>query len=323
MQSVTGSMMSVSGSSRLPLAHAFRATAYAVAGSGRSWAIDQPVAEDHDSGVLDKQPDMPSILTWHQPPFASATTSKLPLFAQSSTASSLVSSARTGLQKAVSVNVGRSSVGHTSVTGNHMIVRSYATGNHREIQVPDFSAYRRPSTSDPNRKSERDGGRAFTYLMTGTALASSVTFGKWFGGTLVATWSASKDVLAMAKIEVNLKDIPAGKNVTLKWRGKPLFIKHRTQEEIEKERAVDVSQLRDPQRDEERVRGDPKWLVLLGVCTHLGCVPIAGQGEFGGYYCPCHGSHYDAAGRIRKGPAPLNLEVPEYSFLDDNTLVVG
>ena len=96
--------------------------------------------------------------------------------------------------------------------------------------------------------------------------------------------------------------------MTFKWRGKPLFIRHRTAAEIEAEVSCDPATLRDPQSDAERVK-DPEWLVILGVCTHLGCVPIANAGEFGGYYCPCHGSHYDASGRIRKGPAPLNLEV--------------
>ena len=96
--------------------------------------------------------------------------------------------------------------------------------------------------------------------------------------------------------------------MTFKWRGKPLFIRHRAAAEIEQEVACDPATLRDPQSDAERVK-DPAWLVILGVCTHLGCVPIANAGEFGGYYCPCHGSHYDASGRIRKGPAPLNLEV--------------
>lgn len=134
--------------------------------------------------------------------------------------------------------------------------------------------------------------------------------------------SASADVLAMAKIEIKLSDIPEGKSVTFKWRGKPLFIRHRTAAEIAQEQSVPVTSLRDPQHDSERTK-NPEWLVVLGVCTHLGCVPIANSGDFGGYYCPCHGSHYDASGRIRKGPAPLNLEVPEYVFPTDNTLLVG
>lgn len=104
--------------------------------------------------------------------------------------------------------------------------------------------------------------------------------------------------------------------------GKPLFIRHRTASEISAEQSVAVANLRHPQHDNERVK-NPEWLVVLGVCTHLGCVPIANAGDFGGYYCPCHGSHYDASGRIRKGPAPLNLEVPEYTFPEDNLLVVG
>ena len=156
----------------------------------------------------------------------------------------------------------------------------------------------------------------------------------------VLSWSASQDVLALAKIEVKLGDIPEGKNMTFKWRGKPLFIRHRTAQEIADVAAVDPATLRDPQSDAERVK-DSEWLIILGVCTHLGCVPIANAGEFGGYYCPCHGSHYDASGRIRKGPAPLNLEVrkqfcakcgsssflpfqvPYYEFPEEGTVVVG
>lgn len=138
----------------------------------------------------------------------------------------------------------------------------------------------------------------------------------------ISSMSASADVLALAKIEVKLSEIPEGKSVTFKWRGKPLFIKHRTGDEISIEQGVPVGSLRDPQHDNERVQ-NPKWLVVIGVCTHLGCVPIANAGDFGGYYCPCHGSHYDASGRIRKGPAPLNLEVPAYVFADDDTLIVG
>lgn len=134
--------------------------------------------------------------------------------------------------------------------------------------------------------------------------------------------SASADVLALAKIEIKLSDIPEGKSVTFKWRGKPLFVRHRTGAEISTEQSVNVGDLRDPQPDDARCK-NPEWLVVLGVCTHLGCVPIANAGDFGGYYCPCHGSHYDASGRIRKGPAPLNLEVPEYSFPEDNLLIVG
>lgn len=141
-------------------------------------------------------------------------------------------------------------------------------------------------------------------------------------GEFVSSMSATADVLAMAKIEIKLADIPEGKNVTFKWRGKPLFVRHRSAAEIETEQKVDLSLLRHQETDAERVK-DAKWLVILGICTHLGCVPLANAGDYGGYYCPCHGSHYDASGRIRKGPAPLNLEVPEYEFPEEGVLVVG
>ena len=134
--------------------------------------------------------------------------------------------------------------------------------------------------------------------------------------------SASADVLAMAKAEVDLASIPEGKNVIIKWRGKPVFIRHRTADEIEEARSVSVTELRHQETDEQRTK-KPEWLVMLGVCTHLGCVPIGEAGDYGGWFCPCHGSHYDISGRIRKGPAPLNLEVPEYVFTEDNKLVIG
>jgi len=195
---------------------------------------------------------------------------------------------------------------------------------HTDVQVPDFSAYRREGVKDAKRGNNQslDDRRSFTYVMMagfGVATAYGV---KNVVGEFVSTMSASADVLALAKIEVKLGDIPEGKSAVFKWRNKPLFVRHRTADEISKEKDVDVASLRDPQHDDDRVKQD-EWLILLGVCTHLGCVPVANMGDYGGYYCPCHGSHYDASGRIRKGPAPLNLEVPEYNFPDDETLVVG
>ena len=137
----------------------------------------------------------------------------------------------------------------------------------------------------------------------------------------VASLSASADVLALASAEFDVGGIAEGTTLTVKWRGKPVFIRHRTDAEIAREQVVELSGLRDPQLDSARTQ-DPKWLIVLGICTHLGCVPISGAGEYGGWFCPCHGSHYDTSGRIRKGPAPLNLELPPYT-LNDGKLVVG
>lgn len=183
-------------------------------------------------------------------------------------------------------------------------------------EVPDFSKYRQ------SKSATTDGTRVFTYFMTGTLGALTAASAQSVVSDFVATLSASQDVLAMAKVEVDLGAIPLGKNVVIKWRGKPVFIRHRTQEEIDEANAVDVSKLRDPQTDSDRVQ-KPEWLVMLGVCTHLGCVPIGEAGDYGGWFCPCHGSHYDISGRARKGPAPLNLEIPEYSFPEDEKLVIG
>ncbi|KAL6960358.1 hypothetical protein U1Q18_038123 [Sarracenia purpurea var. burkii] len=138
----------------------------------------------------------------------------------------------------------------------------------------------------------------------------------------VLSMSASKDVLAMASLEVDLSSIEPGSTVTVKWRGKPVFIRRRTEEDVKLANSVDVGSLRDPQEDSVRVK-NPEWLIVVGVCTHLGCIPLPNAGDFGGWFCPCHGSHYDISGRIRKGPAPYNLEVPTYSFLEENKLLIG
>ncbi|XP_060818627.1 cytochrome b-c1 complex subunit Rieske, mitochondrial-like isoform X3 [Bombus pascuorum] len=195
---------------------------------------------------------------------------------------------------------------------------------HTDIQWPDFTDYRHSAVKDPTVPSKHTAGgrKSFAYFVTATTGVCAVYSAKTVVHNLVASMSAAGNVLALAKIEVKLDNIPEGKNAVFKWRGKPLFVRHRSQKEIDKEAQVDVASLRDPQVDTDRTR-DPKWLIVLGVCTHLGCVPIANAGDFGGYYCPCHGSHYDASGRIRKGPAPLNLEIPPYEFVEGNILVVG
>ncbi|XP_011265983.1 cytochrome b-c1 complex subunit Rieske, mitochondrial [Camponotus floridanus] len=195
---------------------------------------------------------------------------------------------------------------------------------HTDIQWPDFTDYRKEEVKDPSSKS-RDTApsrKSISYVIAAGASVVGVYGAKVIVHDLVGILSASADVLALSKIEVKLDSIPEGKSAVFKWRGKPLFVRHRSDSEIANEAKVDFASLRDPEEDSARVK-DSKWLVVIGVCTHLGCVPIANAGDFGGYYCPCHGSHYDASGRIRKGPAPLNLEVPPYEFAEDNMLIVG
>ena len=160
---------------------------------------------------------------------------------------------------------------------------------------------------------------------------SSITIGAV--GTAAFIWpflksmNPAEDTLALGTTEVDISDIQEGQSITVKWRGKPVFIRKRTQDEINLAKKVDLKVLKDPQEDSKRVKKE-EWLVLVGVCTHLGCVPLGqkltdSKGEYDGWYCPCHGSHYDTSGRIRKGPAPTNLAVPPYSFLNDSTIKIG
>lgn len=181
------------------------------------------------------------------------------------------------------------------------------------------------STNDKDHSHGEDASRR-DFLHIGVTVVGAV-------GATAAVWpfihqmNPAADTLALASIEVDISGIKVGQAVYVKWRGKPVFIRHRTQAEIDAAKNVSMEDLTDPEEDSDRVIQD-KWLVLIGVCTHLGCVPSGtksgdARGEFGGWFCPCHGSHYDTAGRIRKGPAPKNLAVPEYSFLSDTILKIG
>jgi len=164
--------------------------------------------------------------------------------------------------------------------------------------------------------------RDFIYLATGAVGAV---------GTAVAIWPFISQmnpdqatIAAGAPVEVDLTPVKAGQEIKIFWRGKPIYIRNRTPDEIKAADDVDVATLRDPQPDSDRVqKGKEQWLVLIGICTHLGCIPIGYEGEYKGFFCPCHGSIYDTSGRIRGGPAPLNLEVPPYKFESDAKILIG
>ena len=139
---------------------------------------------------------------------------------------------------------------------------------------------------------------------------------------LIDQMNPDASVKALASTEVDISNVEKGQSITVLWRGKPVFIRRRTSEEIAKAKNVKLEDLPHPETDEDRAK-NPEWLVMLGVCTHLGCVPLGDKGEYGGWFCPCHGSHYDTSGRIRKGPAPTNMEVPKYEFVNSNTIKIG
>jgi ubiquinol-cytochrome c reductase iron-sulfur subunit len=146
---------------------------------------------------------------------------------------------------------------------------------------------------------------------------------------LIDSMNPSGDVLALSSVEIELTPIAVGSGITAVWRGKPIFVRHRTPEEIKGAEDVKLSALIDPQADDARVKaGHDQWVVLIGICTHLGCVPLGNKptdprGDWGGWFCPCHGSQYDVSGRVRHGPAPANLAIPPYAFMNDSRIKIG
>ncbi|MBW8302632.1 MAG: ubiquinol-cytochrome c reductase iron-sulfur subunit [Brevundimonas sp.] len=167
---------------------------------------------------------------------------------------------------------------------------------------------------DPNR-------RDFIHIAAGAAAVGAGAMAVW---PLINSMNPAADTLALSTIEFDLTKVQEGQQVVIKWQGKPVFVRYRTTAEIERARADDRANLKDPQTDADRVKaGHQQYLVVIGSCTHLGCVPTFGAGDFGGWFCPCHGSHYDTSGRIRKGPAPLNLIVPTYEYVSDTRVKIG
>ena len=169
--------------------------------------------------------------------------------------------------------------------------------------------------SDQKKTKRRD----FIFTASYTLGAVGVGTAVW---PLIDQMNPDASIKALSSTEVDLSSVQPGQSITVLWRGKPVFIKRRTEEEIAKAKQVDLKELKHPEKDEDRAK-NPEWLVMLGICTHLGCVPLGNKGEYGGWFCPCHGSHYDTSGRIRKGPAPTNLEIPKYEFVDSNTIKIG
>jgi ubiquinol-cytochrome c reductase iron-sulfur subunit len=168
--------------------------------------------------------------------------------------------------------------------------------------------------------------RDFLLLTTGAMGALGAAYFAW---PFIDSMNPAADVLAQSTLDIDLSPIPAGQAITVVWRGKPIFVRHRTAEEIAEAEKTPMSDLIDPQSDQSRVKkGHDIWLVVVGICTHLGCIPTGNmptqtRGKYGGWSCPCHGSLYDTSGRVRRGPAPLNLAIPPYVFLTPTTIRIG
>jgi len=168
--------------------------------------------------------------------------------------------------------------------------------------------------------------RDFLKLLTGSAAAIGAASLVW---PFIDSMEPARDVLALSSIDVDLTPVVEGQAITVVWRGKPTFVRHRTAQEIKEAQDTPMSALKDPQADSARVKaGHDTWLIVIGICTHLGCVPLGNKptdprGQFGGWFCPCHGSQYDTSGRIRLGPAPANLAVPPYAFTSDTKIKIG
>ena len=172
---------------------------------------------------------------------------------------------------------------------------------------------------DKNNNNSKPTRRDFIYTLTATLGVLGAGASVW---PIVSQMNPDSSVKALSTVEVDISKVEEGKEITVMWRGKPVFIKRRTENEIIEARNISLKELPHPENDKKRVIKD-EWLVVVGICTHLGCVPINGKGEYGGWFCPCHGSHYDTSGRIRKGPAPTNLEVPKYKFVGEDKLIIG
>jgi ubiquinol-cytochrome c reductase iron-sulfur subunit len=196
---------------------------------------------------------------------------------------------------------------------------SYGREAIASMTVLDYSIVREDIMAS-DTIAEEPTRRDFLFIATGAMGAIGAAFAAW---PLIDQMNPDATTLAAATTDIDISNIAEGQIITVKWRGKPIFISHRTPKEVQEAQAVSLSDLRDPATDESRVQ-KPEWLILVGICTHLGCVPLSNSGPFeGGYFCPCHGSVYDASGRIRQGPAPYNLALPPYKFVSDTKVTIG
>ena len=183
------------------------------------------------------------------------------------------------------------------------------------------------ATLDHSSPKKRESTRRDFLLLTAGAVGAVGT--AYFAWPFIDSMNPAEDILAQSTVDVDISPIPAGQAITVVWRGKPVFVRHRTPQEIKEAEQVPLSQLIDPETDQKRVKkGHDEWLIVIGICTHLGCIPTGNlptqnRGKYGGWACPCHGSLYDTSGRVRRGPAPLNLAIPPYAFLKNTLIRIG
>jgi len=219
--------------------------------------------------------------------------------------------------------------GQTASKALNFTIRAASNDADALMSREHFEKYIKPRHETGNKDydaqiAEHSKNRGIFWLAPFAMVSTLVPYSLAGLKNLLGGLQPARDVLALSSTEIDMSTIPEGKCVTFVFRNKPLFCRHRTDEHIEISNSVDVASLRDPQSDKDRFK-NPRYAIMLGVCTHLGCVPLPDTGNYanGGFYCPCHGSHYDQSGRIRQGPAPLNLEVPKITYLSETSALIG
>jgi len=203
---------------------------------------------------------------------------------------------------------------------NQLMYNRYSTGRFGSPSDTRFPRDLSQQRIDPSIANTTN--KFFVYLPVAGVGVSTAIMAKFVASGFINYMAPTNSVLARANFEVDIGEVEPGTSISVTWRGKPIFIRNRTQDEIDRAHKEDNDNMRDHELDSDR-HPNPTWVIVEAICSHLGCIPVVNTGNYNGWFCPCHGSHYDNSGRIRAGPAPLNLKVPPYKFLTDTRILLG